>query len=230
MSVAGLNGRDFAPGGIASSIKWMRLRSASMRIKRGTSVSAASSSAVQIKAFPAVARVPSGHAPPAEIVAAKESAIVVLPVSGTPARMWSLPRARKYFQAQEIGSGETSLARRVTTCGDGRNARPPGGAALIASLNRPTSIPCRGAPASAAWPFADRGRAGVAFSGRNLASRSRCRRIISILRRRVPATFPHGSHIRHGSDGRATRTRPIRERRCWPTEMRHSVLRGSLAD
>ena len=70
MSVAGLNGRDFAPGGIASSIKWMRSRSAPMRIKRGTSVSAGLSSAVQIRTLPTVARVPSGHVPPDETIAA----------------------------------------------------------------------------------------------------------------------------------------------------------------
>jgi hypothetical protein len=55
-----------------------------MRVKRGIKVSSGSSSLVQIKTSPAVARVPSGHVPLDEMIAAKERAIVVLP-AGTPA-------------------------------------------------------------------------------------------------------------------------------------------------
>jgi hypothetical protein len=88
-----------------------------MRIKRGTSVSAGSSSLVHIKTFPASARLPSGHVPPDETAAAKFSAIVVLPVSGTPPMMCNLPRASQYFQIQDTGSGAISLARRVMICG-----------------------------------------------------------------------------------------------------------------
>ena len=83
-----------------------RDRSAPAATRRGTSVSAGSSSLDQIKALPGVAHFsPSGHRPPVVIVAIRLSSRVVFPVPPAPAKMCNFPCANQPGQSQRMATG-----------------------------------------------------------------------------------------------------------------------------
>jgi hypothetical protein len=129
----GSNGRRSAPFVIMLAIK-MWSKSAPAALKRGINVSAASSSPLQIITFAASARVPSGHSPPDETMAAKVMAWVLLPTPGAPARMWTFPRASQSRHTQRMGRASiVDALSRVAL--QGRDSAPNGSSAAPLGLS-----------------------------------------------------------------------------------------------
>lgn len=158
MSFAGSNRRRSLPHLIVP-VKKMRRRSAPDASRRGTSVSAASSSPDQITTFPCLAALSSGQRLPAETVAAIFKASVVLPAPGWPAIMCILPRASQPCQSHDTNSGLTFEARTKSTMASPFGC--PAGALPLRHLPFRLAAICESTSASSSGPiFARRQASG----------------------------------------------------------------------
>src|SRR3569623_379935 len=100
-----------SPPSCTSDMKYTRERSAPDNARRGTRVSAGSSSPLHITTLPTGDLVPSGQRPPHVTVAANDMAMVVLPVPGEPPSTCILPAASQPSHSHATGSGRTSEPR-----------------------------------------------------------------------------------------------------------------------